>query len=136
MKADFLMEWHRYFPRLVEARRIVLKGWPFTKTGSLVSPHDMTANVLGWHVARWRAGGIYFCKISAEEYRDLVNEREAKIEAGIMEREPIRERSDKGGLRIRTKEETKGKKHRCPIKSKPVIDDESDIESASGFDHE
>lgn len=119
------MEWKRYFDLVVKRRQIVLEGWP-QLNGSLINPYDLKGNELGILLDKWKDGVIHLHKISREELKQLAKERREKIAAGEIVLSPVKPRCDRGEVRIRTNPDTKGKKRRGAVKSKPEVESEDD----------
>ena len=121
------MQWVYYWRNIVQRYQVKIEGWPEKFPFKNLSEFSSSITDLEDFLRKWRAGKIYWHKLSDEEFIKLDTERDHDIEAGKINPPTRRRRSDLGKKRPR--DGHKGDSRQGPSKkhrSRSVIDTDTD----------
>ncbi|KAG1860769.1 hypothetical protein F4604DRAFT_1930089 [Suillus subluteus] len=103
------MHWANYFRNVVQRYQVVIEGWPANIPFVNLSQASSALPDLEMICRKWESRAICWREINDEEFQQLLEERNEKLESGEITDHRRRTRSDKGKKRAQS---TDGSGHR------------------------
>ncbi|KAG1792380.1 hypothetical protein EV424DRAFT_1280151, partial [Suillus variegatus] len=96
------MHWANYFRNVVQRYKVVIEGWPANIPFVNLSQASSALPDLEMIRRKWESRAICWREIDDEEFQQLLEERNEKLESGEITDHRRRTRSDKGKKRARS----------------------------------
>ncbi|KAG2114527.1 hypothetical protein DEU56DRAFT_748933 [Suillus clintonianus] len=96
------MHWANYFRNVIQRYKVVIEGWPANIPFVNLSQASSALPDLEMIRRKWESRAICWREIDDEEFQQLLEERNEKLESGEITDHRRRTRSDKGKKRARS----------------------------------
>ncbi|KAG0708287.1 hypothetical protein DFH29DRAFT_795151 [Suillus ampliporus] len=93
------MHWANYFRNVVQPYQVIVEGWPANIPFINLSEASSALPDLEMLERKWRSGAVYWRRLGDEEFQQLLEERNEKLETSEIVEHCRRTRSDKGKKR-------------------------------------
>jgi hypothetical protein len=125
------MQWLHYFRNVIQRYQVVVEGWPASIPFTNLSKVSSALPQLEMLLCKWQSGATYWRSIDDDEFKQLRQEHDEKLESGEISDHQRRTRSDKGKKHKRPAGADIGRSgHRKKYKSAEVIaEDSSDTDN-------
>lgn len=96
------MHWTHYFRNVIQRYQVIIEGWPTNIPFVNLSKVSSALPELESLLRKWQAGTIRWRQVDNEEFQQLLDEHNAKLENGELIEHHHCTRSDKGRKRARS----------------------------------
>jgi hypothetical protein len=124
------MQWVHYWRNIVQRYLVICEGWPDDIPFENLSKVSSGVTRLETLLRQWKSGDIYWRQLEAQEFQQLLDERNKKLDSGEVVERSRRTRSDKGKKRRRAPScsQVSSRPRKKAYKSPATIDSESEPE--------
>jgi len=76
------MQWVHYFRNVVTRYLVVVEGWPTEIPFMNLSDVSSALPQLEALLRNWESGSIFWCKLTEQEYHEMVRKRNEQLDSG------------------------------------------------------
>ncbi|KAG1758475.1 hypothetical protein EDD22DRAFT_783882, partial [Suillus occidentalis] len=132
---DAKMHWTHYFRNVIQCYQVIIEGWPtgipFVNLSKVLSTLPELESLL----QKWRAGTIRWRQVDDEEFQQLLDKRNVKLENGELIEHHCHTHSDKGRKHTwstdRSGESTRRKKTHKSAETVNTDDEDKDLTTST-----